>query len=129
MFLSGDGEQAGDLAQAMTIYARLYAAERSPRAKAQWLERIAADLLQVQIEPTSRLHGVEVGELRLPVGSSVSLVVREGRTMVPDFRTTLRHGDELLVVTPRRQRQATEKRLRELSTRGRLAQWLRDEPE
>lgn len=93
------------------------------------LERIAADLLQVQIEPASRLHGVEVGELRLPVGSSVSLVVREGRTMVPDFRTTLRHGDELLVVTPRRQRQATEKRLRELSTRGRLAQWLRDEPE
>src|SRR3954449_4345685 len=32
------------------------------------LERVAADMLQVTISPVSRLHGVEVGELRLPAG-------------------------------------------------------------
>ncbi|MGH3307721.1 MAG: potassium/proton antiporter, partial [Nocardioides sp.] len=43
------------------------------------LERVAADLLQVTISPVSRMHGVEVGELRLPVGASVSLVIRSGQ--------------------------------------------------
>ena len=88
------------------------------------LERIAADLLQITISPVSKLHGVEVGELRLPRGSSVSMVIREGETLVPERRTVLRRGDDLLVVTPRKQREQTEKRLREVSERGRLAQWL-----
>ncbi|WP_323794025.1 potassium/proton antiporter [Nocardioides sp.] len=90
------------------------------------LERVAADLLQITISPVSRLHGVEVGELRLPSGASVSLVIREGRTLVPESRTVLRHLDNLLVVTPRKQREACERRLREVSARGRLAQWLDD---
>jgi cell volume regulation protein A len=88
------------------------------------LERIAADLLQINITDRSRLHGVEVAELRLPVGASVSLVVRDGRTIVPDARTVLRHGDDLLVVTPRKLREETEDRLHAVSTRGRLAHWL-----
>ncbi|QYJ02999.1 potassium/proton antiporter [Nocardioides panacisoli] len=91
------------------------------------LDRIAADLLQVTISPRSRMHGVEVGELRLPVGASVSLIVREGHTMVPERRTVLRHGDDLLVVTPRREREATERRLRTVSGGGRLAQWLAED--
>jgi cell volume regulation protein A len=90
------------------------------------LERIAADLLQVTISPVSKMHGVEVGELRLPKGASVSLVIREGETLVPERRTVLRHGDELLVVTPRKQREHTENRLRQVSAGGRLAQWLGD---
>ena len=32
------------------------------------LERVAADLLQITISPVSKMHGVEVGELRLPPG-------------------------------------------------------------
>ena len=76
------------------------------------LERIAADLLQITISPVSKLHGVEVGELRLPRGASVSMVIREGETIVPERRTVLRHGDDLLVVTPRKQRERTEERLR-----------------
>jgi cell volume regulation protein A len=92
------------------------------------LERVAADLLQVTISPVSRMHGVEVGELRLPPGASVSMVIREGRTLVPERRTVLRHGDELLVVTPRKLREATERRLRQVSEGGRLAQWLGEEP-
>lgn len=91
------------------------------------LERIAADLLQVRVTEQSRMHGVEVGELRLPRGASVSLIVRDGQTLVPDQRTVLKRGDELLVVTPRRQREATEERLRAVSLRGRLAKWKRDD--
>jgi cell volume regulation protein A len=88
------------------------------------LERVAADLLQVTISPRSRMHGVEVGELRLPPGASVSMVVRDGQALVPELRTVLRHGDDLLVVTPRKLREATERRLRQVSAGGRLAQWL-----
>ena len=88
------------------------------------LDRVAADLLQVSISPVSRLHGVEVGELRLPVGASLSMIIRDGETIVPEYRTVLRHGDDLLVVTPRRLRERTEKRLRQVSVGGRLAQWL-----
>jgi potassium/hydrogen antiporter len=91
------------------------------------LERIAADLLQVTISPRSRLHGVEVGELRLPKGASVSMVIRDDESLVPERRTVLRHGDDLLVVTPRRLREQTEQRLRRVSEGGRLAQWLGDE--
>ena len=88
------------------------------------LDRIAADLLQVSISPRSRMHGVEVGELRLPVGASVAMVIRAGETLVPERRTVLRHGDDLLIVTPRKLREETEQRLRRVSAGGRLAQWL-----
>ena len=91
------------------------------------LERIAADLLQVTITPASRLHGVEVGELRLPVGASVSMLIRDGQSLVPERRTVLKRGDDMLVVTPRRLREATERRLRDVSLGGRLARWLPDE--
>lgn len=87
------------------------------------LERVAADLLQVSISPVSRMHGVEVGELRLPQGASVSLVIRQGEVLVPERRTVLRHGDDLVVVAPRKARLATEERLRQVSEGGRLAQW------
>ena len=90
------------------------------------LDRVAADLLQVTIAPTSKMHGVEVGELRLPQGASVSLVIRSGNVLVPERRTVLRAGDDLLVVTPRKLREATEVRMRHVSENGRLAQWLGD---
>ncbi|CAA9372209.1 MAG: Na(+)/H(+) antiporter [uncultured Nocardioides sp.] len=116
----------------LPLVARLLGvAERSvPRGlevEAAPLERVAADLLQVSIASTSRMHGVEVGELRLPAGASVSLVIRAGEAIVPERRTVLRHGDDLVVVTPRKVREATEQRLRHVSTHGRLAQWLSDE--
>ncbi len=97
---------------------------RDLEVEAAPLERIAADLLQFTITPHSLLQGVEVGELRLPAGASVSLVVRAGQTLVPDARTVLRARDDLLVVTPRALREKTEERLRAVSLRGRLAHWL-----
>jgi cell volume regulation protein A len=109
---------------------RLRIARRSePRGldvEAAPLDKVAADLLQVTIAPTSKMHGVEVGELRLPPGASVSLVIRSGEVLVPERRTVLRHGDDLLVVTPRKVREATEARMRQVSESGRLALWLGD---
>jgi cell volume regulation protein A len=99
---------------------------RDLEVEAAPLERVAADLLQITITRHSRLQGVEVGELRLPPGSSVSLVVRDGQTLVPDQRTVLRALDDLLVVTPRKVREETEQRLRAVSLRGRLAHWLEE---
>ena len=102
---------------------------RDIEVEAAPLERIAADLLQIAVPPTSRMHGVEVGELRLPAGASVTLIVREGHILVPEARTVLRHGDDVLVVTPRRVREATEERLRAVSLHGRLARWLAHDDE
>jgi cell volume regulation protein A len=88
------------------------------------LERVAADLIQVRVPPGSQLHGVEIGELRLPQGVAVSLIVRSGKSFVPEWGTRLRVGDEVLIVSPRSLRDATEKRLRAVGQRGRLAGWL-----
>lgn len=96
---------------------------RDAEVEAAPLERIAADLLQVKVTDQSRLHGVEVGELRLPPGASVSLIVRGDSSFTPDLRTSLRRGDDLLIVTPRRDRDATERRLQAVSRGGRLGDW------
>jgi cell volume regulation protein A len=90
------------------------------------LERVGADMLQVTVSPVSRLHGVEVGELRLPEGSSVSMVVRDGHAIVPERRTVLRRGDDVLIVTPHGLREPTVNRLRTVSAHGRLGRWLGD---
>ncbi len=102
---------------------------REVEVEAAPLERIAADLLQVKITEESRLHGVEVGELRLPPGTSVSLIVRDDASFTPERRTTLKRGDDLLIVTPRADRDAIETKLQAVSKGGRLANWARDSPE
>ena len=47
------------------------------------LDDLDADLLQVRIPASSRMHGVLVRELRLPAGAVLSLLVRDGEGMVP----------------------------------------------
>jgi cell volume regulation protein A len=88
------------------------------------LESLGADMLQVHVPSESRLAGVEIGELRLPPGVSVSLIIRESRTFVPDRRTVLRAADSLLVVAPSPLRNQTARRLRAVSRAGRLATWF-----
>jgi cell volume regulation protein A len=87
------------------------------------LEELGADLLQVQVGEQSRLHGVEVFELRLPAGANVTLVVRDGQSFVPSPNTTLRRGDQLLIVAAAPVRKRAEQRVRAVSQRGRLAGW------
>ncbi|BBA97830.1 putative sodium/proton antiporter [Actinacidiphila reveromycinica] len=90
------------------------------------LERLQGHLLSVAIPSGSKMHGVEVGELRLPQGAGVTLVVRDGKSFVPLPATMLRKGDELLVVATDPVRDATEDRLRAVGQGGKLANWLND---
>jgi NhaP-type Na+/H+ and K+/H+ antiporters with a unique C-terminal domain len=87
------------------------------------LNEIGADVLEVTVGVTSRLHGVEVFELRLPPGANVTLIVRGGKGFVPSPQTTLRHGDQLLIVATAETRLAAERRVRQVSKLGRLAGW------
>jgi cell volume regulation protein A len=87
------------------------------------LEELDADLMQMTIPPGSRLHGVYLPELRLPEDAAVVLIVREGRSFVPDETTRLMRGDQALLVSARRSRAEAERRLRAVSRAGRLASW------
>ncbi|MFF9376965.1 potassium/proton antiporter [Streptomyces griseoluteus] len=88
------------------------------------LERLRGHLLSLTIPDDSRMNGVEVGELRLPPGAAVTLVVRDGKSFVPSPATVLRHGDELLVVATDPVRDQAERRLRAVAQGGKLADWL-----
>jgi cell volume regulation protein A len=101
-------------------------AARDIEVEAAPLERISADLLQVRVPRGSKLAGVEVGELRLPEGASVTLVVRDDKPFVPHRTTRLKQGDDMLVVATRAAREVAEKRLRDVGRHGRLAGWGTD---
>lgn len=88
------------------------------------LERLRGHLLSVTIPEGSKMHGVEVAELRLPPGAAVTLVVRGGSSFVPLPSTVLRRGDELMVVATDPVRDAAEQRLRAVGRGGKLAGWL-----
>ncbi|WP_370413240.1 potassium/proton antiporter [Streptomyces fradiae] len=88
------------------------------------LERLRGHLLSVAVPEASKMHGVEVAELRLPAGAAVTLVVRDGKSFVPGPATVLRRGDELLVVATDPVRDAAERRLRAVGQGGKLAGWL-----
>lgn len=92
------------------------------------LDELHADLIQVRVPVGSRLQGVYLRELRLPVGATVSLVVRDGEAFTPDGETRLRERDQLLVVATSGVRQATEARIRAVDAGGRLARWRGSTP-
>lgn len=87
------------------------------------LEEMGADLLQVSVGPASKLHGVEIYELRLPEGANVTLVVRGGKGFVPAPNTVVRRGDQLLIVTTAESKGPAERKVRAVSRQGRLAGW------
>jgi cell volume regulation protein A len=87
------------------------------------LDELDADLMQMTVPPRSRLHGVYLPELRLPADAAVVLIVRDGRSFVPDHTTRFMRGDQALLVSARRSRAEAERRLRAVSRAGRLASW------
>jgi cell volume regulation protein A len=93
-------------------------------ADAAPLDELRTDLLQVYVPDGSRLHGVEIFELRLPAGASIALIARDGHGLVPGPTAVLRTGDRLLIVVPAAARDRTERRLRAVSRAGKLAGWL-----
>lgn len=90
------------------------------------LDTIKADMMQVHIPEGSKMHGVTIRELRLPQNSVVSLIVRENEPFTPSPEQTVRSGDDLLIVTNINDRRTVERRLRGISSRGRLARWQDD---
>ena len=91
------------------------------------LDRMNADLLELDIPRGSKLNGVHLDELRLPVGAVVTMVTRDGKAFVPDRGTRLKVGDSLLIVASEHVRDATADRLTAVSDRGLLARWLPDD--
>lgn len=88
------------------------------------LDTMRAALLELPVPPGSHLAGTYVGEMPLPPGAVVSLVVRGGHNLVPDRHTRLRVGDRLLVVATEAARPAAERALQSVSRNGRLAGWV-----
>ncbi|WP_409332721.1 potassium/proton antiporter [Trujillonella humicola] len=96
---------------------------RDVEVEAAPLETLDAELMQLTVPPGSRLHGVYLPELRLPEDAAVVLIVRDGRSFVPEQTTRLMRGDQALLVSARRSRAEAERRLRAVSRAGRLASW------
>jgi potassium/hydrogen antiporter len=92
------------------------------------LGKQGADVLEAHVGPDSRLHGVEIFELRLPKEANVTLIIRDGESFVPNPRTMLRHGDDLIVVTSERVRDGVEERLQQVSIGGKLSSWRSADP-
>jgi cell volume regulation protein A len=88
------------------------------------LEELHGHLLSVALQEGSRMVGVEISELRMPPGAAVTLVVRGGKSFVPDPATVLHPHDALLVVATDQVRDAAERRLRAVDQGGKLAGWL-----
>ena len=97
---------------------------REIQVEAAPLDVLEAELLTMTVQPESKLHNVSVLELRLPDPSVITLIIRNGDTFVPQPDTRITAGDELLIVTTSKTRQAAERRLRAVSRRGKLAHWF-----
>src|SRR3954452_21239031 len=83
--------QAGTLAPAARLLGVTAPAEAAEiHVETAPLDRMHADLLQIDVAPGSRLAGVHIDELRLPAGASVTLVVRGDEGFVPAPDTRLR---------------------------------------
>ena len=92
------------------------------------LERVAADLLQITISPVSKMHGVEVGELRLPPGRRCRWWSARGRRWCPSGARSSSTATTCSWSPPAGCGRPTEERLRQVSAHGRLAQWLGRRP-
>ncbi|GGR84023.1 potassium transporter TrkA [Streptomyces humidus] len=63
------------------------------------LSKAGVDVIETVITPQSRTSGRPLGDVRLPEGTVVATIVRDGQPTVPDPSTPLRPGDELLLVS------------------------------
>ncbi|HEY7054753.1 MAG TPA: potassium/proton antiporter [Mycobacterium sp.] len=97
---------------------------REVEVEAAPLDVLGAELLTMRVRPSSRLRNVSVLELRLPDPSVITLIIRGGHPFVPQLDTQFEAGDELLIVTTSKAREAAERRLRAVSRRGKLAHWF-----
>ena len=92
------------------------------------LDKISADLLQVRIPEKSRLAGIEVGELRLPEHTVVSLIIRDDRPFYSGAPGTDQGGRRTADRHPGRAAGEHRGTAADLGRGGRLARW-RDQPD
>jgi cell volume regulation protein A len=57
-----------------------------------------ADVIEVELEPSAAVLGRTLRDAPMPAGIRVSVLVREGETVIPDGDTVLAAGDLLVVV-------------------------------
>jgi len=62
------------------------------------LDTVAADLIELELEPSAVVVGQRLRDVPMPAGMRVSLIERDGRAVVPDGDTLLLAGDLLVVV-------------------------------
>jgi cell volume regulation protein A len=89
------------------------------------LDEMSAVVLGVDVSAASLIVGVYINEMGLPDGAVVSLIIRDAQTIVPTLDSRIRIGDQLIVVAAADVQGETERRLKELSEGGRLADWYR----
>ncbi|MFC5957213.1 potassium channel family protein [Streptomyces pratens] len=63
------------------------------------LSKAGVDVIETAITPQSRTAGRVLGDVRLPEGTVVATIVRDGQPTVPDPALRLRPGDEILLVS------------------------------
>ncbi|MDF3142477.1 MULTISPECIES: TrkA family potassium uptake protein [unclassified Streptomyces] len=63
------------------------------------LSKAGVDVIETAITPQSGAVGRLLGDIRLPEGTVVATIVREGQPTVPDPAIRLAAGDELLLVS------------------------------
>jgi potassium/hydrogen antiporter len=112
----------------LPLFARLLGLARGGKTRevdvdAAPLDELGAVLLTFTVPVSSKMHGVYLGELRLPVGATVSLLVRDGVGHTPASSTRLQELDQLLVVATEQVRGETERRIRAVDRAGRYARW------
>lgn len=90
------------------------------------LDEMNAHVLQVTIPDKSKMHGVYISQLRLPMPATISLLMRNGEPVHLNPNIRLQSGDQLLIVAPEPVRAATERRLRAVGRGGPLATWFGD---
>jgi potassium/hydrogen antiporter len=88
------------------------------------LDTMRAELLEFEVPIGSKLNGVHLDELRLPVGAVVTLVLRDGVGFVPVSGTRIKTRDALLIVSTSDIRDQVEQRIEDVSRAGTLARWL-----
>jgi trk system potassium uptake protein len=65
------------------------------------LRREDLEIVEVQVDASSPCVGKTIGELKLPEGSTVIAVMRDGRAEAPERAETLAPGDQVLAVMRR----------------------------
>jgi potassium/hydrogen antiporter len=89
------------------------------------LDEMSAVVLSVDVSAESMMVGVYISEMGLPEGAVVSLIIRDSFTLVPTLDSRIKARDHLIVVAATEVQAQTERRLKEISEGGRLADWYR----